>query len=449
VSKYQLIANGSALNSMVIHPQLAKELRMTSSFSQKTLHFGVSSHKVNVQVSRRVQNGKIVLSRNILQHLRIPTHSYYELRIKEDGIHLGPYVGFLLSHYSHNLADYLPYLADYVSFYDQIGGTIIAFGLDGVRKDTRKIHGFVYNPITQKWEEGLYAYPSSMFIKTAMIPSRDLHYFQAQMGVAVFNNFNFDKWEMHRLLSQTEIVEYLPKTKLYRQAGDIESFLKRKERIYLKPLNGSRGRSVARINKNKKGIWMRYRDKGKNHELVFSKFDQFKKFLKKSVRPKAFIIQKAVDLLSYQGSIIDFRMLMVKDDQGQWKDVGLVSRYGPLESVVSNISAGGLAEEGEKTLQRVLNLSDDERMEWRQQLRTIAYRVAKILDDSGVKCGNMGVDFAIDSKGRIWILEIQHNNPDPTLALDADDPQVYHTILLHHLLYLKGLAGFEGGPVYE
>lgn len=448
VSKYRLIAKQSGSHSMVIHPEQAKELRLMYPHSQINLHFGVSSQKVNIQVSRRIHNGKIIISRDILQKLRIPLHSRFEMRMRENGIHLGPYVGFLLSHYSKNLVDYLRYLADYVPFYDQIGGTLIAFALDGVRKDTQTIYGFVYNPLTQKWEEGIYRYPSSLFIKATMLSPRDLHYFQSKMGMAVFNNFNFDKWEMHRLLSRTDVVEYLPKTKLYKQPEDIEEFLKRKERVYLKPLNGSRGRAVARINKNKQGIFIRYRDDGKNHELVFSGFRQLKKYLKKSIRPKAFIVQKAINLLSYQGSIIDFRMLMVRDDRRQWKDVGLVARYGPEQSVVSNISAGGIAEEGEIALQKVLSLSEQERMEWRNQLRAIAHRVAKKLDESGVHCGNMGVDFGIDINGRIWILEIQHNNPDPTLALDASDPHVYHNILLHHLLYLKGLAGFGGGPVH-
>ena len=331
---------------------------------------------------------------------------------------------------------------DYVRFYDQIGGAIIVFALNGVDKSTHAIKGYVYNPHTEKWEKGVYGPPSSMFIKTAMISPWDLRYFESLMGKAVFNNFNFNKWQMYKLLSKTELKPYLPKSALYKRAEDIGSFLQGRNRLYFKPISGSRGQLVSRININKKGLIMRFREDGKNQKLKFSKFKDFKRYIEKSVRPKSFLIQSAINLISYEGSIIDFRMLMVKDDQGMWKDVGLVSRYGPVKSVVSNISAGGHAEVGEKTLQKVLKLSDNELGEWQEQLRQIAHRVAKRLDKSGVLCGNMGVDFGIDFKGKIWILEIQHNNPDPTLALDAADDRMYLDILFHHLLYLKGLAGF-------
>lgn len=442
-SKIQIMPKASP-HSIVIHPQRAKELQIHPSTSYSNLYFGVSKHLVNIRISHQVPPENMLISENILNRLRIPLYAHYEINVNHNGIHIGPYMGFLLSYSSHSLADYLPYLADYLPFYDTIGGTWIVFAYDGVRKESRTIFGYIYNPLTKKWEKGVYGYPSSLFIKTAMLPPGELHYFQSQMGMRVFNNFNFDKWEMHRFLTRTNLQEYLPKTKLYKQSQDFEPFLKYKEPIYLKPVNGSRGRSVTRINKSKKGITIRYREDGKNEKLVFSNWEAFKKYLKKSIQPKAYIIQKAIKLLSYEGSIIDFRMLMVKDDRGQWKDLGLVSRYGPVESVVSNISAGGLAEEGERTLQKVLGISDQERVLWRKKLRRIALEVAQSLDHSNIRCGNMGVDFGIDIKGRIWILEIQHNNPDPTLALDAKDPHVYQNILYHHLLYLKGLAGFKG-----
>lgn len=78
----------------------------------------------------------------------------------------------------------------------------------------------------------------------------------------------------------------------------------------------------------------------------------------------------------------------------------------------------------------------------KNQISDLAVRVAECIDCTGVHCGNMGVDIGIDTNRNIWILEIQHNNPDPTLALDAGQTSIFAKILLNQMLYLKGLARF-------
>ncbi|RKD24585.1 hypothetical protein BEP19_09415 [Ammoniphilus oxalaticus] len=442
-TKVQLVAKQLESHSMVIPPGLAKALGMDASTAQVRLHFGVSSQKMNIRVSSQLRQGEIHISTDSVDRLAIPLQPRYELRRNENGIYLGPFIGFLLTHPSKNVEQYLPYLNDYLPLYDQVGGAIVAFALGDVDRQTDRLRGFVYDPDKKGWESGVYGVPSSLFIKTAMLSPRDLRYFETKMGKTVFNNFNLNKWEMDQVLSQTGLKKHLPKSKLYKQVEDLQSLLKSKQPVYLKPINGSRGYAVARISKNKKGISMRFRSDQKNEKLVFKTFDDLHKFLRRSIRPKTFMIQRAVDLLVEGGRIIDFRMIMVKDERGKWEDVGLVSRFGPTNSVVSNISAGGTAELGEQTLQRLFNLSADELIEWRKRLSRIAHQVGRCLDKSGLHCGNMGVDFGIDKKGRIWILEIQHNNPDHTLALDASAFELYEQILRKHLLYLKGLAGFS------
>jgi hypothetical protein len=426
-TKFNLFADKTTEDSIVLHPVNALVLGIKSSRSRVVLRYGAASLPIRFLTSEDMGKEEAALSHNIANRLRIPLSSWYEIRHKDDEIHLGPYIGFLLTRSARDLRQNLPHLSEYVKHYGEIGGTIAAFPLEGVNTRHHTIEGVVFNPKTGKWDRGTCGYPSAIFIKSRMIPGEWLKHFESHLGKRIFNNFNFDKWEMYQLLHASKIEEHLPPSIRYKKSEDIRSFLERYRQIYVKPIHGSRGNT--------------------NRSLFFARFSQLRELLKTTIAPEAFIIQKAVDLISYKKRIIDFRFIMVKNENGEWKDAGLFARYGSPESVVSNISAGGRAVPGGKTLKEMFHLSSEELSEWKERITALAYRVAQRIDDSGVNCGNMAVDIGIDTQGKMWILEIQHNHPDPTLALDAGDYGAFSKILLHHLLYLKGLAGFGGKTV--
>ena len=101
-TKVRIIAKYTKHHSVVVHPQQARALGITSSYTQKLLHFGVSSKKVNIHISDKIGKEEVLISRQTTERLGIPLHARYELRIKENGIHLGPYIGIMLEHDSQN-----------------------------------------------------------------------------------------------------------------------------------------------------------------------------------------------------------------------------------------------------------------------------------------------------------------------------------------------------------
>jgi len=83
-----------------------------------------------------------------------------------------------------------------------------------------------------------------------------------------------------------------------------------------------------------------------------------------------------------------------------------------------------------------------------QQWAEIGYVVLKSceqLEQTGFRYGNLGFDIAIDTNNHIWIIEINNIYPDHTIALDANDPLLYKTVMTTPLLYAKWLSGFCEG----
>lgn len=383
-----------------------------------------------------MQVDEILLSQNIIQDFNLPLYCRYELTMKGKELWLGPFVGFLLTFDEENLDQYVHFLSDYLYFYEEIGGTVIAFSLQGINSNRLTVKGLIFNPASNQWEKGVFPYPSSFFIKSKMIPYPCIQHFQSVIGHTIFNNFHFDKWEMYQILNSfPPLKKYLPDSKLYGKPEDILNLLKQQNDLFIKPLNGSRGRSIYKLSSRNKGIAVRYRD----HTRMITK-GEAKRVFKERLKKKAFIIQKSVDLISYEKKVIDFRIIMTRNGFGEWMETGIIARYGKKGSIVSNIRQGGTAEKGELALKKFF--LPEEVSQIKQEMSLVARQVAECLDKTGVHCANMGVDIGLDRNKKLWIIEIQHNNPDHTLALDGKDRGGYLQTLYNHMLYLKKLSGF-------
>jgi len=164
--------------------------------------------------------------------------------------------------------------------------------------------------------------------------------------------------------------------------------------------------------------------------------------LKRNISKSRFIIQKALDLIATDEKTIDFRALIVKDHYGEWRDIGIIARHGVKGSITSNISTGGSAELAQITLKNILKLTDEEVSKFRKRMSTIAINAARGLEESGISCGNLGVDLGVDLNGDVWIVEINNRDPNHTIALDAKDRQMFFKVRLQNMLYAKKLAGF-------
>jgi len=65
-----------------------------------------------------------------------------------------------------------------------------------------------------------------------------------------------------------------------------------------------------------------------------------------------------------------------------------------------------------------------------------------VLDEYGLNCGTLGLDIGVDLEEKIWLIEINNRDPDPSIALNVHDLQLYYELKTGPLFYAKFLAGF-------
>jgi glutathione synthase/RimK-type ligase-like ATP-grasp enzyme len=439
---YKIIPDLQARNALTIHPTTARRQHIPIS-KKWYLRFGMQVLEINLNISSKINENEVKLSVDIIEWLRIPINGTYELRRVANELIVGPYLGLLTTSKKSSLDETVQYLSNYLYDYDHIGGAIVAFSLEGIHTNDHTIEGYLYNPDTKKWESGVYSYPASVF-KTIYLNKKWRNYFQRVFGQRFFNSYIFNKWEMYQWLTQNDDVKtFLPYTVLYKRPKDLEATLNRYDQIFVKPVHGSMGERIYKVTKlGEQNLKLEYSQDGTAYTMTFKSVYDLDQYFLNRFKGKKVILQEALDLISFDGKNIDFRIVLVKDQAGEWNDMCMVAKYGQKGSIITNILAGGTAEIGEVTLQKIFNLSPNEVFAWRKEISELVKKTAQCIEQCGVHCGNLGIDIAIDHDQRVWILEVNNLNPSPLFALDIHNRPLFYEIKRMNLLYAKNLAGF-------
>lgn len=441
ISTYRVIPTIKRHQRLIIHPETAQKLRMV--FRRiGFVRYGLRVVDVEVVQTEEIGRGEIGLPISCIEQLSLPVSCSFELRALGNELQIGPYIGILAAHSKERLAEVVDQLSNTVYDYPSIGGAVLALAADSFDQAKQEAHGYLYNPETDEWEAGTYGYPACLFKRTGVSTALRTH-LQTVLGGRVFNDYMFDKWEMHRWLSQfSALIPHLPDTRLYGEFRDLAQMLTRHGSLIIKPVRGSQGLGVVQVRPVEGGYQVRAVQDGAVQELVRGSLSELEGYFEGSNAARGCLLQQAVELLEVDQQKIDFRSLVVKEGTGRWRSMAVIARMGVKGSIVSNVSRGGRAELAQHTLKNRLGLSDDQVFAAIQEMERVSLLAARGIEESGVHAGNFGLDLAFDRDHRLWILEINNIDPNHTIAIDAGQRQLFYEIKRANLLYAKRLAGF-------
>lgn len=412
------------------------------------LQFGIRLVEVTIRFSETVKKENVYLSKNVVKQLGLPLTCEYNLAVQGDKITIGPFIGILCELTNRKLTEMLPTYRGFVNGYRYIGGAIALFSIEGIQKEKQTISGYLYHPEKNSWEVKSLPFPGVvMSIAEPSLTSswerfhEHMKNFDALLGGRVFNYPHFSKWEMYQML-QYELSGSLPETVLYRNVEDIYNMLNKHGNIYIKPVHGRLGKRIYNVVKNGAQLKVKYDEKQGRQEKVFAHRSESHLFFQNYLTPGAFLIQQTIPLKTHEGSVIDFRVMVAKNEKGVWENLGIYSRYGARGQIVSNITAGGHTELAKNTLRDVWKLEEREIQRVEQEMERIVLRSIEQLEKLGYHLGNIGVDIGLDDACQLSIIEINHQNPDPYIALMANDRLAFYKCRFQLMRYGKYLEGF-------
>lgn len=427
---------------IIIHPNTAYEIGICF-FEKIFIHFGMQRLEVIIRIDSSLEPKTIILSKRAVNMLSIPIFLEYEMVLNKNTLIIGPFIGILHSCTGGEPMEYTEKSLYFIEQYKEIKGAIISFSFENIDKSERKIKGHLYEPSDHRWIPGIYPYPASVF-KYAVLDDESLLFLQNEFGKNFFNAYRFNKWEMYSCLVQdTGISAHLPQTILYTKPEDIICFMDEHPCVYVKPIYGYKGIGIIKIYKNKNFISVLFKQDDNNIRADFSKIDEAYIFFDNNLKTREYIVQKMLDITFENNQVVDFRLVLMKNQYGEWENLGMYGRVGSPDNIVSNRSCGGRVEKDIFVLKQIYKFSHDEALLYKTQMSVIAVEAAKALDKSGLSMGRYGIDLAIDKNRNIWIIEMNHTNPNDGIGSYAGDEDLIHKIRFYNMLYAKNLAGFQ------
>ncbi|WP_440118300.1 YheC/YheD family endospore coat-associated protein [Paenibacillus sp. QZ-Y1] len=321
------------------------------------------------------------------------------------------------------------------------GLDIYVFTPADVHPGGKRIEAMVFHS-EKGWSREWRSFPDMIFDRCRIQRNRrfqQLLAFREKYGHLLFLNRPLrNKWTIHQtLLAKSAFREHLPDTVLFQSLSDVNRMLKGSSLIYLKPINGTGGRGILRIERrNNEADTVLVQGRDQKRRIITPRkvhLSRLGSLLQHWNMKDKYLVQKGIQLQLPNGRVHDYRMLVQKNGEGQWEITGCAGRMGAEKSVTSNLHGGGQAVAMQRLMKQWIT-DEDLRAEINATAEKFGMDVASFLEDTYGDLCELALDLAIDKSGQIYLLEV---NPKPAREVFAriGDQEMYSKAITQPLDY--------------
>lgn len=448
--KYAENTNGGTGNLIYLPETIpVKKEEITIQFGHKKVRTRVKKVKSSVNIlTKSTEQLSFIATKSLLKELCLPISQFYQIKIEEETLHVGPVIGLLLGeqHYYYHHR-FMKEYTDALSRMSEFGGLVVAFKTTAIDWSESCIYGLYFHTYKQRWVYAKCPIPTVVFRRAFNHRPEEVRPLINLLGGNMFNGMKLNKWEMHQQLEKFQAFDkYLPETKKLTKEA-LLNHLERYGKAILKPVDLSRGRGICVIEEKQDGynIFDTSEDELPIH-LHLTKEETFTYVERKNLFKKNYIVQQYLSLSTINGSPWDIRIIMQRNDKKKWQCNGIECRLAGTKEFLTNISRGGRA----LTVNQAVKLAVGPQANARKikdELIEAALCFCESMDQTGAHFAEFGLDFALDTNQRYWFIEA---NVRPTFnGFKKMDYQNYLHMSSAPLLYAAVLAGFKRGKKYE
>jgi glutathione synthase/RimK-type ligase-like ATP-grasp enzyme len=231
------------------------------------------------------------------------------------------------------------------------------------------------------------------------------------------------KWLKHESLwSEPELRTYLPETELFSPEAFIQ-MIKRHSVLFLKPDLGMRGQGVLKVTLEGETCIIRTASNTSSYRNLKSAALK----LEQLTEGKRYIVQQGIDLIRIKGHPVDFRVLLLKKRNGEWKLFGVMGKVAAPNRFVTNYSRGGKAIRLHQALEQTFGPEKQDEAKWDERIHEMSIKISNAMKKHFPNIAELGLDVAIDTQQRIWLIEA-NTRPQYQLFRHHSDPNLFHRI---------------------
>ncbi len=229
------------------------------------------------------------------------------------------------------------------------------------------------------------------------------------------------KWVKTKvLLLNKELRKFVPETRIYSQQN-LLAMLNKYKMVYVKPINGSFGQGVIRVEKNEN-----YRFQSGKVVKSFRTFLGLFGALNKAKLTRSYLVQQGIHLLTHQNKIFDTRIMVQKSPKKTWEATGYIGRVAHPHKIVTNFHNSGKPLSLELLLAPYLK--NPKKDNYIKSLRHLGYQIATHYQKIYPGFKEIGVDIGIDKALKPWVLEV-NTAPDPFIFNQLKDKKMFFKVL--------------------
>lgn len=284
------------------------------------------------------------------------------------------------------------------------------FFADGyVNFEKKYVIGLFYDLNQNTWRTNKFPLPHVLYDRGGGIVNRSKGIIKKlnEQGIENINGQHyFDKWDLYNRLSKLEAMKpHLPITVKGETARDVVKMLNRYGEVYVKARRGSCGTGVIRIEKHGPDQFKYHYSYGSElFSGAVSKLELIK-IVSYYFANHPFIIQKPIDLIKKDESIIDFRSEVQKNGKGQIFVFGTTARIGRPGSPIASNTRKDDYYPFDTFVKDTLQLHRLKALELQIRVNRFLFNVFRSVEQVYGSFGEIGIDFGLDAQGNLWLIE--------------------------------------------
>ncbi|WP_426452048.1 YheC/YheD family protein [Paenibacillus sp. S-38] len=384
---------------------------------QQTLQLRFGSSRQDVRVVPLSQAGALRISGALAAKWGLFKDDQLCLQYKSSSrtLVLGPLIGVMVSRVHPGSPDKLfgvntafcRELTDACRLY---GASVFFSTPDDLQAQGDTVKGWRY---TGTWERMSFPVPDVLYNRLTSRKLENLENVQefvshakTRHNAVMFNEKYLNKTEVFDALrKESGLGTYLPESHLLRSFSMLKAMCTKHPTVFLKPITGSLGKGIIRVRRQPEGSYLcHFTSLNGARKQSFSTLSQLFTTIAGKVKTQKYQIQQGLTLLTVGGRPVDFRALVQRGDTGQWGITSIVARIAGSQHFVSNLARGGTLSTVKDALARSGSAAASGGL---PKLRRAALSIAKGIESQVPgHFAELGIDLAIDTSGRVWLLEV-------------------------------------------
>ena len=418
--RVKIIITNSPNAVIRMHPSLCRRLQLVSPQPLRMAH-GELKFEIGYVPDASISENEIIVSRKVAEQLLLNKYPFpIYAHVNNRQLRVGPIVGILCNPVWNTAKQtmrsfgQLPSLNKLVQVGEANGAICYLFGLQKINFQNSTVSAYLLT--RDGWKEHTLPMPDVIYDQ---IISRKIEQKEKWAtvrktlskiyGDRIFNDGFFDKWQVHEWLSnEPKMKQHVLSTIRHTTTQNAVSFLQKYQMIFLKPVHGSLGVGIARFVRQSDGTFafdLKQTTSSVTHGRAKNALEAVKTFEKRLSR-KQYVWQEGITLLTYKERPFDIRILMQRDETGEWKRTKMFARVAKAGDFTSNISGGGEGLPIDDVLSEIYG-SERVKQKCRRQIAQVSKLTVQTLEhESGKTYGELGIDIGLDKTGNVWIIEV-------------------------------------------